>query len=84
VYIELISDFLTGATVPLSAVGSYSDGSTQDLTATVTWSSLAPGTAQVSNATGSAGLVTGVAAGIATVRAQSGAMIRSVTVTVTP
>jgi trimeric autotransporter adhesin len=73
-----------GATVPLSAVGSYSDGSTQDLTATVTWSSLAPGTAQVSNATGSAGLVTGVAAGIATVRAQSGAMIRSVTVTVTP
>lgn len=73
-----------GASVALSALGSYSDGSTQDLTSTVTWSSLAPGTAQVSNASGSEGVVTGVAAGVATIRAQSGAVVRTVTVTVTP
>lgn len=73
-----------GASVSLSALGAYSDGSTQDLTSTVTWSSLAPGTAQVSNASGSQGMVTGVTVGTATIRAQSGAMMRTVAVTVTP
>lgn len=72
------------ASVAMTALGSYSDGSTQDLTATVTWTSLAPSVAQVSNASGSKGLVTGVTQGNATVRAQSGSVSQTASVTVTP
>jgi trimeric autotransporter adhesin len=67
---------------PLTATGFFSDGSTQDLTTTVTWTSSAPGVAQVSNAGGSEGLVTGIAAGSASVSAAQGAVNASVTVTV--
>ncbi len=51
-----------GLTTQYHATGQYSNGSTQDLTATVTWSAGNPSVATVSNATGSQGLVTGVAA----------------------
>jgi hypothetical protein len=47
-----------GASLQLLATGSFSDGSQQDLTAAVTWTSGASGVAQVSNADGSHGLVT--------------------------
>lgn len=73
-----------GASVSLVATGSYSDGSTQDLTASVTWSSSAAGVAQVSNASGSEGLVTGVSPGSAVVTAQSGSVSQTVNVNVTP
>lgn len=73
-----------GASVPLVATGSYSDGSTQDLTASVTWSSSATGVAQVSNASGSQGLVTGVSPGSAVVTALSGSVSQTVNVSVTP
>jgi uncharacterized protein YjdB len=58
-----------GATLQLKATASYSDGSTHDVTASVTWSSSAPSVASVSNATGTAGLATGLSAGSTTVNA---------------
>lgn len=57
-----------GTSEPLTAIGSYSDGSTLDLTTIATWSSTTAN-ASVSNATGSAGVVTGVALGPATLLA---------------
>ena len=45
------------------AIGSFSDGSTQDITVQVTWSSEDAGKATVSNAPETAGLVTSVATG---------------------
>jgi uncharacterized protein YjdB len=73
-----------GGTRQLTATGTYSDGSTQDLTGTVTWSSSAAGVASVSNAAGSQGLVSGIAAGSASITATSGASSASASVTVTP
>lgn len=72
------------ATTGAVATGHYSDGSSQTLTSTVTWSSSAPAIAQVSNASGSEGLVSGIAAGSATLTAQVGSVSQSVPVTVTP
>jgi outer membrane protein assembly factor BamB/uncharacterized protein YjdB len=54
-----------GKTKQLTATGSYSDGSTQDLTAQVTWESSDPAKATVSNT----GLVTGENYGSTTVTA---------------
>src|SRR5262245_58346881 len=48
-----------GTTVQLSAKGNFSDGSSQDLTTQVSWSSGNTGIAQVSNASGTMGAVTG-------------------------
>ncbi len=73
-----------GLTVQLTAMGNYSDGSSQDLTTSVTWSSVDTNVAQVSNAVGTKGLVTGIGAGSTTVRAQSGSVSRTIAVTVTP
>jgi trimeric autotransporter adhesin len=56
-----------GATQQLTATGSYTDATRQDLTAIVTWTSSEPAAAEVSNASGSNGLTTGVATGIAAV-----------------
>ena len=67
-----------GATVQLTATGTYSDAMTADLTATATWSSATPATATVS----AAGLVTGVAAGTVEITATSGAVVGAAVVTV--
>ncbi len=70
----------SGATVPaglvqqLAATGAFSDGSTQDLTASATWASSATTVAAVSNAPGREGLVTALAAGSATIGAAVGAV----------
>lgn len=56
-----------GSTQQLTATGTYSDASQQDLTDQVTWSSDSPAAATVSNAGGSEGLVTGVGIGVATI-----------------
>jgi uncharacterized protein YjdB len=69
-----------GVSGQLTAIGSYSDGSTQDLSATVTWSSSATTVAAVS-ATGN---VTGIAAGSATITASLGPISGTASVTVTP
>lgn len=67
-----------GQTLQLSATGSFSDQTTQDLSNTVTWSSSAPAEATVS----ATGLVTGVAVGNVTITATSGTTSATATVTV--
>jgi len=57
-----------GTNLALKATGTYSDGSTQDLTTQVAWSSSA-GAVTVSNTAGSQGVVTGASVGSATVTA---------------
>ncbi|MGE0405016.1 MAG: Ig-like domain-containing protein, partial [Candidatus Korobacteraceae bacterium] len=69
-----------GATQQLSASGSYSDGSQQDITQSVTWASTNSGVATVNPS----GLMTGVAAGSTTITATSGAVNGTVTATVSP
>ncbi len=73
-----------GGVATLSAVGHYSDGTTQALTTGVSWSSSAPGVAAISNAAGSEGRVTALAVGTTTVTASAGAVVAQVVFTVTP
>ena len=68
----------TGLKQLLSAIGTYADGSTRDLTSVVTWSSSTTGVATVS----SAGMLTAVSQGTATVAANLGNVGTSVTVTI--
>ncbi len=72
-----------GATLQLTATGNYSDGSTQNLTNSVTWSSTdtAVATVQTTGQT-NPGLVTGVAAGTATINASFSSITGSTSVTV--
>ena len=60
-----------GTSAALSATGTYSDGSTQDITAFVIWSSSGPAIA-VANSPGPAGQATAVSAGSAVVSATDG------------
>jgi uncharacterized protein YjdB len=66
-------------TQQLTATGSYSDGSSRDLTALVTWSSSSTAVATIDTN----GLVTAVAAGSSNVSAALGSVSQSTTVTVT-
>ena len=68
-----------GAIQPFIATGTYSDGSTQNLTSTVTWSS---GTGTVATIN-SSGVATGVGAGTSTIGATLGNVFGSTTLTVT-
>ena len=68
----------------LIATGTFSDNSTQNLTAAVTWSSSNTAAAAVSNAAGFNGLASSVAAGSTTITATSGNIAGSTTLTVTP
>jgi hypothetical protein len=72
----------TGAVLQLSAVGSYSDNSTQDLTASVNWVSSAATIASVNDATGSKGVVTALSAGTSTITATLGTFTASSNLTV--
>ena len=58
-----------GATQQFVATGTFSSGPTQDLTSSVTWSSTNGSVATISNAPGSNGLATAVAAGSTTIMA---------------
>ena len=69
-----------GTTQQFQATGTYSDGSTQNLTSSVVWSSNAPTVASIS----SGGLASGIALGSATIAAASGGITNSTLVTVTP
>jgi hypothetical protein len=71
-----------GTATQLTATGTYTDNSMQDLTGAVSWSSSAPGVA-VSNAAPLPGLAAGVAVGPATITANLGGKSASTTVTVT-
>ena len=68
-----------GNTQQFAATGTYSDGSTQNLTSTAAWSSSAPGVATVR----AGGLATGVTAGTSSVSALVGSVTGSATLAVT-
>lgn len=67
-----------GATEQLAATGAYSDGTTSDITSTVTWNSSTPAVATVNNA----GLVTFVAAGSSSISASITSVSGNAAVTV--
>lgn len=71
-----------GGSLQLTALGLYTDGQELDLTPDVVWSSMEPGTVTTSNDAGMWGVLTGVAAGTATVTASSGDTTASVVVEV--
>ena len=71
---------LFGQTQPFAAIGHYSDGSTQDITASVAWSSSTPAAATIS----SGGLATSVAQGATTITATAGAVSGATRLTVLP
>lgn len=65
-----------------TATGTFSDGTTADVTTSVAWSSSDPSIATVSNAVGSPGLATTVATGTAEIRAELDGVTGSATLTV--
>ncbi len=71
----------------LTAIGTFADGSTQDMTAAANWTSSTASAATVSNATGSKGTVTGITPlGTTTISASFGTsnpIVGSATVSVT-
>ncbi|MBJ6725984.1 N,N-dimethylformamidase beta subunit family domain-containing protein [Geomesophilobacter sediminis] len=69
---------LVGTTQQFTATGTYTDGSTQDLTSQVTWSTSNAAVATVA----ASGLATAVASGSSTITATSGTLRGSSTVTV--
>src|SRR4029077_11203837 len=73
------SSIVTGAAEQFMAVGSYSDGSTQSLTSSVTWSSSNAAVAAING--GGLAIATGL--GTATIQAALGGVNGSTTLTVT-
>jgi uncharacterized protein YjdB len=71
-----------GATVPLTATGTFSDGSMKDLTTQVSWTSSSDTTAHVDNTPVTPGLVTGTGVGSATITATLSGVSGATTVTV--
>lgn len=72
------AQLIVGQLGQYAAMGNYTDGSTQNLTSTATWSSDTPGVATVN----SSGVVTAVAIGTATITAVQGGFTGSTTLTV--
>ena len=72
-----------GLSTQLEVLGHYEDGSTQNMTGEVTWSSSDELVATVSNAQGSKGLASGEALGTVTIQATYQSLSASVTLTVT-
>jgi YD repeat-containing protein len=71
-----------GGTRQLIATGSYNDGSTQDLTTSVSWSSSNSTAATISNQAGTQGLATAISLGTTTVTATTGSFVGSTNMTV--
>jgi DNA-binding beta-propeller fold protein YncE/urocanate hydratase len=63
-----------GTTLQFTATGTYTDNSTQNLTASATWASSGLGVATISNAAGSNGLSTAIGAGATSISAAVGAV----------
>lgn len=72
-----------GTSQQFAAIGTFTDNTTQDLTADVTWISSNTGVATISNATGSNGLATSSAKGSTTITAALGGVSGSTLLTVT-
>jgi hypothetical protein len=82
--VQPVDPFLPiGYTMPLQALGTYSDGSSRSLTSQVLWSSSNPAVAKISNSLGTEGRVTGVTGGPTTLTATlpGGSGTTSLTVT---
>jgi hypothetical protein len=71
-----------GTTQQFAATGTYTDGTTPDITTSVTWSSLTPGVATISNTAGTQGLATSVMNGSSMIQATLGAAQGSTTLNV--
>jgi len=82
--IPLNPSIAKATSMQFTAVGTFSDNSSQDLTTTVTWSSSDTTRAAISNAAGTNGTATSLAAGTTTITATSGLISGSTTLTVTP
>ena len=74
---------LAGLSVQLYAAGTYDDGTVQDITSLVSWSSSNTTLAQISN-TGTRGVALGVAPGSVTITATAGSLSGTTTLTVNP
>ena len=74
----------SGGITQFTATGTYTDGSTQDITSLVTWASDTVGVATISNAAGTAGFATSVVQGTATISAALGSVSTSGLLTVEP
>jgi len=74
--------FPKGMTQTLQAIGTFSDGSTQDLTSASGWTSSVTTCAAVSNAPGQEGVVTALGAGTATITATHAGYSGSAAITV--
>jgi hypothetical protein len=72
-----------GVTVQYTALGLYSDGSSVNITNTVTWGSSTMGVATISNAMGTKGLASTPGVGSTTITATSGGVMSMTTLTVT-
>jgi len=72
-----------GLNQPFTAQGTYSDGTTPDITSLAQWSSSALTVATISNTTGSYGLATGVGTGSTTITATMGTVFGTANLTVT-
>jgi hypothetical protein len=72
-----------GVSQPFQAVALYSDMTTRDITALVTWESSDPIVAEISNAAGSRGLATTLGSGSATIKATLMGLSGSTMLTVT-
>jgi trimeric autotransporter adhesin len=77
------SSIAKGTSTQLTATGNFSDGTTQDCTIQVSWTSGNNSIAQVSNAEGTQSLATGLAGGKTTITATLGDVQGSTTLTVT-
>jgi hypothetical protein len=73
-----------GATQQFTAMGTFSDSTTQVLTTLVSWSSSLPSVATISNSSGSNGLATSFATGTTTIKATWNGASDSTAATVTP
>jgi len=73
-----------GAVQQFTATGTYSDGSTQNITSSVTWTSGTLSVATISNSAGSQGLATSVAVGSSTITATLGSPSASTELSVVP
>jgi len=78
------STIAVGDKLQFTATGHFPDGSTQNLTLSVTWSSSVKTVATISNARKTRGMATGVSAGSTTIRATTGGMFGTTTLTVSP
>ncbi|MRR58833.1 MAG: ATP-dependent DNA ligase [Deltaproteobacteria bacterium] len=78
------SSIAKGTTQQFTAIGTFSDDSTLDITQSVVWTSTAPSVAAMSNAPNNEGVATGMGAGSATINAAlAGVVSTDATLTVT-